>query len=188
WNYPNMPWNGTELRLVTLAPGVNGEPVMAGTQVIAGDEQTSIFQPEFSPDGRYLSYISDASGWTHLMLFDLETGEHRQLTSGKMELGTPAWVQGMRTYGWTADRAAIYTIVRQDNQASLRVYDIDHEAHLPVHELDHYTHMEQISVSPTGESIAMIAGAGQIATRVIRYSAIEGVCVIRRTTSENLSV
>ena len=33
----------------------------------------AVFQPEFSPDGRSLAYISDESGWGNLYLYDLET-------------------------------------------------------------------------------------------------------------------
>ena len=35
------------------------------------------------------------------MLHDLAQGERRQLTVDEAEVGTPAWAQGMRTYGWS---------------------------------------------------------------------------------------
>src|SRR5690606_6224234 len=66
WNHPNMPWDGTELRLLTLEYDREGTPGVASAQTIAGDERTAIFQPEFSPDGRYLAYVGDATGWSQL--------------------------------------------------------------------------------------------------------------------------
>ena len=56
WNHPNMPWDGTWLRLGKLALGENGLPALHEITTVAGDEHTSIFQPQFSPDGRWLVY------------------------------------------------------------------------------------------------------------------------------------
>ena len=71
WNHPQMPWNGSELRLISLAVDGAGKPVANDIVTVAGDQNTAIVQPEFSPDGRYLSYVSDASGWSQLYLYDL---------------------------------------------------------------------------------------------------------------------
>src|SRR5690606_10523882 len=56
WNFPNMPWDGTELRLATLEADSSGVPFVASMQTIAGDADTAVLQPEFSPDGRMLAY------------------------------------------------------------------------------------------------------------------------------------
>lgn len=186
WNYPNMPWNGSELHLVTLQYGVSGAPVATANLRIAGDDDTSIFQPEFSPDGQYISYISDKTGWTHLYLYDIATGEHRQLTDGETEFGRPAWIQGMRTYGWTADSEAIYLIGRKENIAALYTYDLEHESLLRVHELDDYAAMEQIAISPKNEEIALIGAGLTTPPRVLRYSARDGVRVLRYSTNESI--
>jgi hypothetical protein len=94
WNHPNMPWDGTYLRQGRLEFPPGRLPHISETSTIAGDETTSIFQPEYSPDGRWLAYISDESSWWQLYVYDLETGEHRQLTHEPAEHGQPAWIQG----------------------------------------------------------------------------------------------
>jgi Tol biopolymer transport system component len=99
WNHPNMPWDGTFLRLGKLAVRDGGPPVLVETGHIAGDEQTSIFQPEFSPEGGSLAYVSDATGWWQIYLVDLKSGKHRQLTHAQAEHGVPAWSAGC-TFGF----------------------------------------------------------------------------------------
>ena len=61
WNHPNMPWDGTELWVAEL--DADGEP--AGAERVAGGEDESIFQPEWSPEGE-LHFVSDRTGWWNL--------------------------------------------------------------------------------------------------------------------------
>src|SRR6516225_10016098 len=63
WDHPNMPWNGTTLYMAELdGKGRVGEP-----QVIAGGAAESIFQPEWSPDGRrYSSCQIEVTGGTSI--------------------------------------------------------------------------------------------------------------------------
>ncbi|HEY8497589.1 MAG TPA: hypothetical protein VIK98_11245, partial [Limnochordales bacterium] len=89
WNHPNMPWDGTTLHIAELAE--TGDSLRAAKiRTIAGGETTSIFQPAFSPDGRWLAYVSDATGWWQIYLYNLETGAHRQVTDVPAEHGRPA--------------------------------------------------------------------------------------------------
>nr|MCU0477089.1 hypothetical protein [Anaerolineae bacterium] len=93
YDMPNMPWDGTRLMLHTLA---NGQ-----TEVLAGEAQAyAIAQPSFSPDGKTLAYLSDESGFGHLMdsrhvvvrrsvqarhslwLIDTQTGHETPLLAG----------------------------------------------------------------------------------------------------------
>lgn len=187
WNHPNMAWNGSQLRLVTLAYDKGGVPYNAIEETLIGDEHTAIFQPSFSPDGRYLAYISDASGWGHLYLYDLAEGTHQQLTHGETEHSTPAWVQGLRQYGWTGDSRSLYYIRNDKGFMSVWRYDLLTQAHSRLDPLRDYTSFKQISVSAKGEHIALIAGASHIPSRIITYSASAGVRVVRRATMERLA-
>jgi Tol biopolymer transport system component len=98
WDHPNMPWDGTELRVASLAFPEDGLPVASSSAIVAGGPSTAIFQPEFTRDGRALIYSSDESGWGHLYRKDLASGEITQLTSGEGEFGEPAWAHGMRNF------------------------------------------------------------------------------------------
>src|SRR5581483_9881074 len=63
WDHPRMPWAGTTLYVARLDAdgGIFGEP-----KAIAGGEQESVFQPEWSPDGKELFFVSDRTGWWNL--------------------------------------------------------------------------------------------------------------------------
>jgi dipeptidyl aminopeptidase/acylaminoacyl peptidase len=169
WNHPQMPWDGTELRLADLEYDRDGVPQAASTVTIAGDEHTAIFQPEFSPDGRYLSYISDQSGWNHLYLFDIAHQTHTQLTSGEVEHGAPAWVQGIRTYGWSADSASLFYTAARGGFETLWRYDVKAKQSSPIEGLEHYTNISQLSVSPMRDIVAFVGSSTTISPRIVTY-------------------
>ncbi len=187
WNYPNMPWDGSFLRIGKLAVTSNGSiPVVSEVETIAGTDQISIFQPEFSPDGRYLAYVSDEGGWWDIYLFDLERGERRPLTQGRAECGVPAWTQGLRTFGFSPDSNHIYFIRNQSGFASLWRVDINtaEQVQLPVGE--QYTWLKEIAVEPGGKRMAFIASGGRTPYRVIVHDPVQGVQTVRRSMAEDI--
>lgn len=100
WDHPNMPWEGCRLYLASVnIPHGSGLPTLAPPKLIAGGSQVSIFQPEFTPDGRSLLYVSDESGFGQLHALDLNSGKSTKLTSTQgAEYGQPAWTQEQRSY------------------------------------------------------------------------------------------
>jgi dipeptidyl aminopeptidase/acylaminoacyl peptidase len=195
WDFPNMPWDGTFLNLAKIvrlsrskpSQGLAGLPIATDIITVAGDENTSIFQPEFSPDGRYLAYVSDASGWWQIYLHDLESGAPRQLTSIQAEHGTPAWVQGERTYAFSPDGKSIWSLRNQEGVISLWEIDLvsGKDRHLPVDQA--YTSLEQISMKPGGRQAALIASGGRQPSRVISVGSTQAEEHIwARATSEEL--
>ena len=186
WNHPQMPWNGSELRLVSLDQDGAGTPKAQDIVTVAGDKDTAIFQPEFSPDGRYLAYVSDASGWGQIYLYDLVEQEYVQLTVDEAEHGMPAWAQGLRTYGWARDSRSIFYLQNRRGFFSLHRYDLDSSTSEMVAGLEAYTQMEQITVSPNGSAVAMIASSALIPARVISVRLSGDVSIHRRQGAENL--
>jgi dipeptidyl aminopeptidase/acylaminoacyl peptidase len=102
WNHPNMPWDGTELWVAELDD--TGD--VRHLQRVAGGAQESIFQPEWSPDGR-LYFVSDRSNWWNLYRWD---GEQIQAVYPmEAEFGKPQWIFGMSTYGFRDARRILCT-------------------------------------------------------------------------------
>jgi len=94
WDHPNMPWNGTTLYLSGLdQAGNTTEPLS-----IAGGVSESVFQPEWSPDGRAIFFVSDRSNWWNLYRFDLASRTTEPLAPMPAEFGVPLWRLGASTY------------------------------------------------------------------------------------------
>ena len=167
WNHPNMPWNGTELQLFTLSARIDGFPVITHQEVIAGDRNTAIFQPAFSPDGRYLAYVSDATGWGQIYGYDLQTQTHTQITIAAAEHGYPAWLQGMRMYDWNRDSSAI--IYQRIEAAQYHLWEVDlaSGAHQPIDCAKAFTELEQVSVSKLDDAIAVLGAAPSVPKQVV---------------------
>ncbi|MFC1636329.1 S41 family peptidase [Planctomycetota bacterium] len=60
-------------------------------------------RPKYSPDGKYVSYISDESGDDEIWLFELETGQRRQLTHQKSLKESYLWSPDSKSLLFTAD-------------------------------------------------------------------------------------
>jgi len=93
WNHPNLPWDGSELWVSELAE----DGTIGKTRQVAGGENESIFQPEWSPDG-ILYFISDRTGWWNLYRYYQESVE--PVCVMKAEFGRPQWVFNMSTYAF----------------------------------------------------------------------------------------
>jgi dipeptidyl aminopeptidase/acylaminoacyl peptidase len=97
WDHPNMPWNGTTLYLAELDP--RGTP--AGVRALAGGLDESVFQPEWSPDGNEIVFVSDRTGWWNLYAYDVATATTRPLYPTAAEFGMPQWNLGMSSYAFS---------------------------------------------------------------------------------------
>ena len=188
WNHPQMPWNGSELRIAALATEASGSPYAQNILTLTGDAETAIFQPEFSPDGRYLAYISDASGWSQLYVYDLEAQAHRQLTAVEAEHGTPAWAQGLRTYGWSGEGDSLVCIENSRGFSSLIRVDVESGASAGIAGWEAYSDLEQVAVSPRSGAVAVIASSSLIPPRIVSIDRQGRALTHRRRGAENLPV
>ena len=190
WSHPNMPWDGTQLCIGRLEPVSGSLPVLVETKIIAGDERTSIFQPVFSPDGRYLAYVSDATGWWQIYLYDFRNGNSVQLTTVEAEHAVPAWTQGKRTIQFSPDGKRIFCLRNQVGRVTLWQIELETGRESQVQLDIPYGNLEQIAVRPGFDrpvEIALLASGDDIPPRVITCKPDEGTTrVFRRATAENL--
>jgi dipeptidyl aminopeptidase/acylaminoacyl peptidase len=184
WNFPQMAFNGTQLRLVTMAYDTPGIPYGPIEETLTGDTETAIFQPEFSPDGQYLAYVSDVKGWGHLYLYDLGEGTHTQLTQGEHEHGSPAWVQGLRQYAWSPDNSALVYLRNDTGFVTLWRYDFAAKKSTQI-DIAPYTFAKQLALAPDGR-IALIVSSSHIPTRLILVQPDGQIQVVRRSMPEAL--
>ncbi|MGB3788518.1 MAG: S9 family peptidase [Phormidesmis sp.] len=91
WNHPQMPWDGTELWLATIAE----DGSLSRPHRLVGNEKESVCQPKWSPAGT-LHFISDATGWWNLYRWEGERGE--PLFPMEAEFTGPQWSFGQSSY------------------------------------------------------------------------------------------
>lgn len=185
WDQPQMPWDGTRLEIARVHIGAHGVR-LDEHRVIAGSEQVSVQQPCFSPDGRFLAYISDESGWSQIYVHDLQGNTTLQLSDGSADFSTPGWIQGLRHIAWLPDGSGVLGIKQVKGFSELWCFTLSGESYR-VPGLDAYTSLAQISVNARKE-IALLASSSKIAPRVILLDDEGSVRVVRRASAEMVPV
>lgn len=186
WDHPNMPWDGTELRLLRLDLGAAGGPRVLERQTLAGDADTSILQPQFSPDGRWLTYISDESGFGQLYALELSSGERLQLTDVASEHGAPAWGQGMSRYSWLGDGRVIYFLRGEAGFTRLCRYDWSERRERTIDTLSAYSEIAAVAAGENEWHVAVIASDSRRPTRLLKRVP-GGSRIARRTSTESVA-
>lgn len=166
WDFPRMPWDGTELTVLEIA-----DDGMAGTaRAVAGGPTESIFQPSWSPEGR-LHYISDRTGWWNLYRQDGEA-EAENLTPTSAEFGVPMWLFGYSTYAFVGGEIAC--VYRRDGVHHLALLD---PATRALRDLDLGYSSFDPYLRASGSRLAFIAGGPrtplQVATMDLSTGGVE---------------
>ena len=119
WDLPDMPWDATRLRVADLAAhGSLGEP-----RTVAGGPGISVVQPAWSPAG-VLHAVSDETEWWNVYAFDSPDGPDgvgRNLAPMEAELGEPAWVFGISSYGFLRDGSVIAVARAEGTDSIVRI-------------------------------------------------------------------
>ena len=95
WRHPNLPWDGTELRLAEV--GNDGSIGPATT--IAGSQHDWIAQPRWSPDG-VLHFVAEPEGWMNLHRW--VDGRAEAIAPMTVEFASPDWIFGVTEYAFLA--------------------------------------------------------------------------------------
>jgi dipeptidyl aminopeptidase/acylaminoacyl peptidase len=102
WEFPQMPWDGTDLWVASV-----GDDGRLGTAVhIAGGTEESITQPRWAPDGS-LVFVSDRSDWYNLYRWRADAAGVEALAPMEAEFAGPQWVFGLSDYGIDADGTVV---------------------------------------------------------------------------------
>lgn len=184
WDQPNMPWDGTRLETATVTE--TGRSVELGPiEVWGGGPNVAVQQPTFSPDGRWLAFTSDESGYHQLYVRNLETGETVALSHGESDHAGPAWIQGLRHFAWTPESKHIYAIKSSRGVMSLIRYGVE-GGMAEVASASSYNALSQVSISPNGH-VAFLGSSSSIPPRVVALWRGDDEAVIQRSSNERIS-
>ncbi len=186
WDQPAMPWDNTRICTAEFVVTEAGVILKNRQTIVAGQapKEVSAQHPTFSPDGKWLAYISDESGWAQVQLREVETGKTRQLTRGEREFGGPAWVQGLRFLAWSPDSSCLTVCVNEAGAVTLHTLGIDGTLRADKRAAEYQT-VGQPAWSSKGH-VAFIGSASQIPARVVVLDAKKTV-VAARATSEAIA-
>jgi len=169
WHHPNLPWDGSELRLADVA----ADGALGPARTVAGDRHDWVSQPRWSPDG-VLHFVAEPTGWMNL--YRLVDGRVEPAAPMEAELAQPEWQFGNHSYDFICD-GGIIAVARSGGRDRLlrideggRVTEID----LP------YTELGTIAVD--GNRLVARAAAPTEPAAIIEVSLDGSVEVLRRAT------
>jgi dienelactone hydrolase len=165
WDHPNMPWNGTTLWLSELDEAANIKEPLA----VAGSVSESVFQPEWSPDGGAIFFVSDRTGWWNLYRFDLASRTPEPLAPMAAEFGVPLWKLGARTYS-CAGTDRIVCAYSKAGLGQLAVLDLKGKVLRPIET----PFTEFSSVQANGNRAVFRAGASNHPASIVMLDLISG--------------
>src|SRR6516165_5072055 len=174
WNHPNMTWIGCELWVAELASDGSVER----KRLVAGGDDESIFQPEWSPDGT-LYFVSDraqsslAGRWWNLFRVrgDIMDGitPLEPVYPLAAEFGRPQWQFRMSTFAFTSDKELICSYER-DGVHHLTAVDL---ASLQTRLID--TEFGNVSaVRASGQRVFFIGGSPATPPAVVELDLASG--------------
>jgi dienelactone hydrolase len=159
WDHPQMPWDGTELRVAALD---DGGPVSnkSQQQLIMGCHTESVLAPVWRDD-RSLYVVSDRSGWWNLYVADL-LAFPRALCPREEEFAGPLWQLGMSPYAVLGDGRI--AVAHGTEQTRLGVLDPE-TGQLTSLDLPYSVFVHGLSAD--GQTVATIAGGPTVPMTVI---------------------
>ncbi|HUG91255.1 MAG TPA: hypothetical protein VML55_10500, partial [Planctomycetaceae bacterium] len=187
WDHPQMPWDGTGLYLAELVTSDFDAPRLEHVTRVAGGLETAIFQPEFTPDGGSLLYVSDETGWGRIYVRDLDSGGTRPITPDGVEHAMPAWVQDQRTYAVAADGRHVVAVQSARGFHQVRRIEMATGASEPVEALAASTDVTRIDAAPRGARVAIIGSGPKLPPRLVEHDFASGrTRVIARSSGETV--
>ncbi len=127
WDAAYMPWDECRVVVARLARPI-GECGLAALALPLSKRtlaapRVAYGSPQFSPDGQYLAYTSDESGWRSIWVTALDGADLRQgatwVDTEAGEIGGPDWVPGDFKLRWADDGKSIFAIRRHQSQGCL---------------------------------------------------------------------
>jgi dipeptidyl aminopeptidase/acylaminoacyl peptidase len=173
WNHPNMPWDGTELKVAELTPQGLKTPV-----VVAGGATESVLEPQWDDDGT-LYFISDRSGFWNL--YAQRAAGPQPVWPRAAEFADPLWSFGQSNYVLLGDGRAVVSFGER-GITRLAVLNLKTGAgqvlDLPYVEFSHLARID-------AQHVAAIAGASKSLESIVRIDIASSKATTLRTAGQS---
>ena len=103
WEHPQMPWDGTALKVADLVDGC-----AVNVRRLAGSTHESILQPEWI-DSDSLYAVTDRTGWWNIHRFSVDEATSTPVHAAEAEFAGPLWQLGMQWYAVMPDGRLLVT-------------------------------------------------------------------------------
>jgi len=164
WNHPNMPWDQTELWIGELTNDSN--QLLINKRKLFGKVNESILQPQWSPDGKFIYFVSDRSNWWNIYRTTSDGQNLEHIYDIKAEFGGPGWQFGTSYYGFDADQnlvAAYWT----NGLAKLARINVQTKTLTPLPATEIYTDIRYVRVYKN--KVYFLASSAVRPTEVVEY-------------------
>jgi dipeptidyl aminopeptidase/acylaminoacyl peptidase len=176
WDHPQLPWDGTELRVADLEDGVAGAP-----RTLLGSATESVLQPEWLDD-ETLYAISDASGFWNLYRVGIDGLDATAVAAVPADLGGPLWQLGSAWYRQLPDGRLL--TARTFGTTTVSVLD-PATAHYADLDLGDHT---SVALGPVAGSRALVVSGGARTVSGLRVLDVEtGALTDVRTAVDELA-
>ena len=167
WDHPYMPWDASRIKIGRVS---EVQLKLFKEDYIDGELNASANQPQFSPDGKWLSYIKRNDNWDDLILYNLDTHTKKSIVKGNgFHLRMPDWIQGLRSYQWASNSNTIYFVKYHQGTASLSKVCVNTSRSESI-DIFPYTWASQIAVSRTSNEVMFIGSSKRETNQIIRIS------------------
>lgn len=166
WDNPSLPWQASRVKI-----GETGgmQIKLFSEDWVAGDEKQPATHPQFSPDGKWLSYIQCIGDWEQLILFHIKRKERKILVEGEgISFGNAGWVQGQRFYGWSSDSQKIFYRAVRGGVATLWEVDVKKRKTRQL-SIEPFKWISQLDVARSEQKILMRASSPFHPQRLIQW-------------------
>jgi dipeptidyl aminopeptidase/acylaminoacyl peptidase len=167
WYHPNMPWDGTELKVAAI----EADGSLGTARVVAGSRSDWISQPRWSPDG-VLYFAAEPQGWMNICR-EVD-GRIETVTDFEAEFVGPDWIFGLSTFAFMAG-GSLLAVARSGGRDQL--VKIDRTGDLTPIDLP-FTEIAGLAVD--GDRVVFRAAAPDRANAVIELALDGSMKVLRR--------